>query len=188
MTNTFRAMVLAAQSDDTDSWMHVIFVVGMLIFWAIGGILKALKRERGAEPEDQRQPAGPAQGAKKEPPWSRPRRLERPVSQPGGQSGPSAATTSRVKPESARLDQTKAQSAWQSHTHIETGQLVATAHDAAREISQDMRLDQRTALTATATPLFVAGDIEQLRRAILYREVLGKPVALKNPLEGIGEP
>jgi hypothetical protein len=41
MDNLLAQIILAAKNDDIEGWMNILFVVIIAVFWALGGILKA---------------------------------------------------------------------------------------------------------------------------------------------------
>jgi hypothetical protein len=58
--NTFLAqIILARRNEDAESWMNILFVVVLAVFWVLGGILKAKSKSAQSRQKEQlaRKPA-----------------------------------------------------------------------------------------------------------------------------------
>ena len=69
--NDFLAQIILARSRDGKSWTNILFIVGLAIFWAIGGILKAKKnaqeKKAGGQGLGPKPGIKPAEGTKAKP-------------------------------------------------------------------------------------------------------------------------
>jgi len=195
-------IILASHGDrDVGDWTNVLFVVIMLVFWAIGGILKAksgkakAQREEGSARrrpglgEDRQVPGKPVQvpsprairTSEAEPGTERPiiRRVQRPIRARDLAAG--LRSVSQELPACGEQD-----------VHIELSeelQSLETKQQADRDrgdillglspspglmfASSESRLGTRALLDLDSA--------EKLRKAILHYEVLGKPMALREP-------
>jgi len=51
MNELLAQIILAARNQDGKSWMNILFIVGLAVFWVIGGILKARANKKQKDEE-----------------------------------------------------------------------------------------------------------------------------------------
>ncbi len=198
MSCFWRHIILAAR--DMEEWMNILFFVAIAAFYAIGSALKAkasksAKQKKAAERQGVRPSAkGPVRPAvKKAPPPAaikkpqypqpprRPVARPRPVMpkpilrkapvapqpvKPPAVAGPSPSVPS-LETKLKRLRKLPKKTLGE----LEVGELGLAPHKKEKD-----RL-------AVEQPLLALDDPDALRRAIIYYEILGKPVAMRSPGE-----
>lgn len=190
-------LILARRNDDVEGWMNLLFVIVVAVFWVLGGILKA----KSKKPE-QRQRTGPPQR-----PVRRPQaRGVQASRQAGEQPRPHPATASQ-RPQYAPGSKPPAGETVFSHplfrnlaAQIEraTGMKIPTEVPKpqapkkppkpltekfvpAVKAAQPLEIKKPVDVTDfSGTLLLDTSDPNDLRRAILYYEILGKPVSLRD--------
>jgi hypothetical protein len=206
------AQTIVSASDDAEKWMNVMFVVVLALFWLVGGIAKARANKRGAQIEQ-----SPHKPVRKPPLHSAEAReqmlsrLQRPagsVQSRQQQPSPAArkprmkladlqAAVRRLAVEAEQADQVKTgnfdpeleEILTEPKIKIEKAELTepmnkiatglqGTKHSEAAQTSESEYLSEL---------LLDYSDPEDLRRAILHYETLGKPLSLRDSFEdGIG--
>jgi hypothetical protein len=196
MNAFFAQMILAQRNVDDEGWMNILVVIVMAAIWMIGGILKARK---GRPDEQQRQAHRPVR---------RPPAPGRdPMQQPQRPAGPAQRrpATQQVRTKfgdlraAARKFAAEAEQAFQVQTTEPKPkpQLAAPEPQIQPEPAEGRDFTGTTVegpadkrVTATAeTPqaqhlpelLQDYADPDNLRRAILHYEILGKPLSLRDP-------
>ena len=187
----FLKTILASDGErKLDDWTNILFVVVLVAFWAIGGILKAKSSKgRGGQDED----AGRREGPTK----VRQRPSGRGIVRPEAEPGPERPTMRRVqRPIRMRTLEVgppvsqETPAAGEQDVHIELleePQTLETKQQTERRRGQvlpglSQGLIFRSAESRLgAKALLDLDDAEKLRKAILHYEVLGKPVALREP-------
>lgn len=167
MVNLLAQVVLAARHKKEPDWMQFLIFGLVAVFWVISGIIKAKSGKAGSEqrrekavPRKPRQrPTIHPQAVKTLRP-ERPKRPSRPISQPG------RAATEQLKQE------------------MIPGPAKATAEINEELIDsslglQDIDLRSRKARPEAARWQFEFDDKKKLKRAIIYREIFGKPLSLR---------
>jgi hypothetical protein len=205
-------IILAGRSDDVESWMNILFVIVLAVFWAIGGIIKAKANKAGAQGEQ-----SPRKSPRKPPVHSKEareqmlRRLQmavgsaesqrrklRPVTRkPRMKFGDLQAAVRKfaVEAEQAFRPETRepapeskqvssepifiAEKEEPSEPALDT---VVSLQD--KQVSESIQNNKSEFLSELLTDY---ADTEELRKAILNYEILGRPLSLRNPSEdGIG--
>ena len=165
-------LILAARNRDSDGWTNILSIVVLAIFWAVVGIVKAKANkasrvdENDTPPDRQRSLIGrpdraatPAQRAKTA--AVRPI-VHKPPAHPRMQPkqfAPAAAAEKNRRPEIRRLKGLK-------------DEPLVTATGQA--IEPERFIDSES--------LFKLDDPDELKRAILHHEILGKPLSLRYPV------
>jgi len=203
MESYLAQLVLAARSDDVEKWSNILLVVVLAVFWAVAGLIKAKKAQQQGEEEQLGRTPGhkpaPALGAlrKKLLQQSARPRLAGPV--PGARHRPQArqrlltavgtqpAAGKRHPVQAARV----APPAEPELSPVTTGlgpepQAVPDVNKPIQEL-QDYRPSAAEKPGPEFSPAFLPAydDPEQLRRAILHYEILGKPLSLRGRDEHI---
>jgi len=206
MNNLLAQQILAARDKDFESWTNILFIVVIGIFWIVGGILKA--KANKSRQQDQEQPGRKLPEAA--PRWA-PKPLqktpyqqaERPVgrtqeSQPRPQVQPPRRKIARPQPVGRKLPTKKEQVAWletiepmealklspprpQLQPKREklpkfTGELGKVLKDKGLQVPSEV-----TRAETHVEPLLDYDDTDNLKRAILHYEILGKPLSLRGP-------
>jgi len=210
MNEFFAQIILAAREDDGQGWMNILFVVILAVFWAVGGLVKAktkkaeeqeekkeqfarkpqqklkefaerfqrevseLSRERVYKPREraealhkgpfQKAPRHAVPAARKEyHPVAKPKRrkIARPIETLAEPKLP--RRTAQVEPDFEELPE---------FTSKAVKELEVNHGDIAAEIVQTKYLSEI---------LSDYSDPEELRRAILHYEILGRPLSLRDP-------
>jgi len=161
-------IVLLAQRKDFDNWVNILVVVMLAIFWLVGGLVKAMgkkahdRQQPGteAQPKPLRRPADFRQARSRKPP---------PVpsaghlpSQPQLRRQPEGA--SRPRPAAYKLDESRHK----------------PAHIPAVDLAVQPEHPQPRFAAASLSFLDISNP-QELRRAIMYYEIIGKPLALRGP-------
>jgi hypothetical protein len=208
MSNLLAQTILAAGSDDTERWMNIMFVVVLALFWLVGGIVKARANKRGAQIEQ-----SPRKPVRKPPLHSAEAReqmlsrLQRPAgsAQSRQQQSLPAASKPRMKladlQAAVRRLAVEAEQADQVKTGKFDPELEAILTEPKINIEKVelaepmdkivMGLQDTKPSEAAQTPtleylselLTDYSDPEELRRAILHYETLGKPLSLRDSFE-----
>jgi len=191
-------IILARRNDEVEGWMNLLFVIVVAVFWVLGGILKA----KSKKPQGKEQ-AGPLRR-----PVRRPQQAHgmQPQRRAVEKSRPRPATAAQ-RPQHAPASEAPAGETVFSHplfrnlaAQIEraTGMKIPTEMpkpQAPKKPQTDKPVPAVEAVRPPQTlkPLAVeeiptallldTSNPDDLRRAILYSEILGKPVSLRNPSE-----
>ncbi|NIP24511.1 MAG: hypothetical protein GWN67_22635 [Phycisphaerae bacterium] len=204
MYDFLEQLVLAARRNrDTRGWGNIFFIVALAIFWLISTIFKSMARKDGEEKAGEKQLSGkpgskPVAGTKKEGPFQQIRRAieaevqkqkqlqaqqtQRKVVRPQPAARKVIPTTERV----ARISATKpAVKAKLGQSTPQLGPEIQELPEFTDKVVKDLK-DKRIS-TLSETPqtkqlveiLSDYSDPEELRRAILHYEILGKPLALR---------
>ena len=198
MNGFFAQIIPLAQKDDVDSWMNILFVVVLAVFWVVGGIIKANKNKREGRQEEQT-PLKPAH----KPPARSKGLLEQIFEQARGHVEPAQGRPSRPSPQQPTSKLAALRSAAQKYAaEIEqAARLQTTKPTPEPHIQPDIReLPEFTdkavkKLHAKHVPvpaeitesrhlseiLSDYSDPDELRRAILHYEILGRPLSLRDP-------
>ncbi|MHC4507813.1 MAG: hypothetical protein ACYTAO_02500 [Planctomycetota bacterium] len=197
--------ILAQRNEDVEKWMNVLFVVVLAAFWALGGILKARTKKRqsrdAAQPLRSPAPRPPVQSraaqerglqapqrpaVRKEPP---PHRLPRTRLAEWRAAAQKFATEAeqafRVQiQQSAQTPERPAQrpeSPPESPDVLQPSEIPSTTRNAVK-----LSPSEETLPSAYLPDLLSDyTDPDQLRRAILHYEILGKPLALREPPDSL---
>ena len=205
MSKLLAQIILAGRSDDAEGWMNILIVVVLAVFWAIGGIVKAKAKKTGG-PDEQL----PGKPARKPPLHSREAReqmlkqLQRPADFAQGQRQQPrpAAQQPRMKFADLRAAVRKfaveAEQAFQPQSGQKTPVLKPVLTEPQNppktvELTEPTGknvkgLQDKRAYESEQMPeseylyelLTDYADPEELRRAILHYEILGKSLSLRD--------
>ena len=203
--NCFLAqIILAARNGDGKNWINILVFVALAIFYAVGSIFKAKtsKAEQKGDEQLARKPARkPPEGTKglqkqaleqlRRPAGPPPRRQFRPQVQPPRRK------VMRPRP-AVQKPATKLEQEIEFET-IEPLEALKLPPSAALEEYkepvikplkglEDMRIgipSETAQPEAAIEPLLDYADTDELKRAILHYEILGRPLSLRGPSEQI---
>jgi hypothetical protein len=210
MNDLLLQMILARRNDDTEGWMNILFVIVLAAFWLIGGIIKAKTKKPGGRDEQL-----PGKPVRKPPLHSREareqmlKRLERPADSAQSQQPRPSAQKPRMNfadlQAAVRKFAVEAEQAFQVNTkepapELEPVLMEPQIKTEKPELTEPMTttikgFQEKRASEPAQIPeseylseiLTDYADPEELRRAILHYEILGKPLSLRNPSdESIG--
>lgn len=160
MSNFLAQIILAARGRDTDNrgWTQLLIFLVMAVFWLIGGIAKARANKVKESDFSEEQPKEPTSTSR--PPQRQPqlkiRRLDK------------LMPTAQAEP---------------TYPKIVAQQLTAQKQPPKPalkpKIPSQLVAKKTTPAEPAAIPLLDFKDVDQLKKAILYREILGKPLALR---------
>ncbi len=214
MNELLAQIMLAARSKDTKGWGNILFIVGLAVFWVIGGILKARANKKQKDEEQLTRKPGfklPERAGAREhkavekTPYEQ---VQRPAGrtpyrrEPQPQIEPPRRKIARPEPFVQKFVTKKEQAIplgtiellEEPELSVPTAQLEHKFEElpdftgkAVKEL-EDMRVaipaetSQRKYL---AEILLDYADPEDLKRAILHYEILGKPLSLRDPSQHI---
>lgn len=210
MKELLAQLVLAARNDDVRSWMNILIVVILAVFWAVAGILKARAQKPEQEEEQEQMPRKPtgrrlqdAKGFLKEilqqPRRTRPmssdqsrqyrrqvEQLRRKINHPR----PIVKPTKTTQKKPILLSTLEALEESKLPRLKPEGQLgideLPEPVSKTLKVSKDMFITEESLMSEIAIePLLDYEEPEKLRRAILHYEILGKPLSLRGPGEHI---
>ncbi len=207
MDDLLLQIILARRNDDAEGWMNILIVVVLVVFWAIGGIIKAKSKKPGGRDEQL-----PGKPVRKPPVHSREAReqmlsrLQRSAgsAQSQRQQPRPAAQKPRLKfadlQAAVRKFAVEAEQAFQTNTKdpapelepalkepqikAEIPELTEPSVTSIRE-SQDKWASEPEQMIESeylSELLTDYADPEELRRAILHYEILGKPLSLRDQI------
>jgi len=206
MNNLLVQTILIARNEDVESWMNILVVVVLAVFWALGGIIKARKIAQSRQKEQLarkpvRRPPVPRSGlAEQLVKEHRPAgRVERQPYRPGVQEARTKLAEWRA---AARKFAEEAEQAFRAQTAEpapEPPQVLPKPRTGfvAAYVSESPQFASKPSITpeyqpAPGTPeqppqeyltelLADYADSDQLRKAILHYEILGRPLSLREP-------
>jgi len=178
-------IILAARGDDAEGWMNTLVIVLLVVFWAIGGILKARARKaEKAEAEDE---------------------------EPGVVKGPLRPTARRATAKPVYKDKARGVAVWRPQPQrIRAGAKTLAEEVEPRQAKPSVAgrkargpeaavakvtgerpkkaVPAAGAVRAVEKPmleqlLLSAEEPDELRKAILHYEILGKPLSLREPVD-----
>jgi len=189
--NEFLTQIIFARNEDVENWMNILLVVIIAVFWALGGLLKARARNAKEESEEPQSD---------KPVRSRPKtstNLRKEFFKQLGFSHPAGQDSrqyrrqieqlrrriTRPRPTSLSMETEKKPISVPSKEERSklTSEPVIELKD-----KDVVAIHQETPGDAfTAKSLLDYTDPDELRRAILHYEILGKPLSLREPEEHI---
>jgi len=191
-------LIQARRNEDLDGWMNILFVVVLAVFWALGGILKARKSAQGQQKTPS---ARPRQHLLKRSERYAAPAARRPVRPGAGQARDvlaewrAAARKFAAEAEQAFRVQTAEPPPVPQHVLREPETRPVTPESPVFAARLPVTAEEPVAPGPLKTPpeeyldeiLSDYADSNQLRRAILHYEILGRPLALRDPQEpGVG--
>jgi len=182
-------IVLAARGDDAEGWMNTLVIVLLAVFWAVGGILKARARKaEKAEAEDEepgvgKGPLGPLR------PTAR-----RATAKPVYKDKARGVAVWRPQPQLIRAgaktlaEEVEPRQAKPSVTGRKAREPKTAVAKMAGVVRPSKAVPAAGAVRAVEKPmleqlLLSAEEPDELRKAILYYEILGKPLSLREPVD-----
>ncbi|MBA7617975.1 hypothetical protein ES703_25294 [subsurface metagenome] len=198
-------IILAARKDDDKGWINIVFIVALAIFYAVGSIIKAKKSKAEQKGDEQlarkppvgikdlqkqplerpRRPAGPPPRRQFRPQVQPPRRkVMRP--RPAVQK-PAAKLEQEVEFETIEPLEAPKVSPPISQLQVDLEELPEFTSKPLKEL-EDKRVgvpSETAQPEVTIEPLLDYADTDELKRAILHYEILGRPLSLRGPSEHI---
>jgi len=184
---------LLLEGEDS-GWMQLLVFVVVGVFYALGGIIKARKRKGGVEEEDE----SPGEPAPPEPQREPLRAIGRPR-QPQGSTVPRKSVLQTFVEEITRAAQVQVQppQPQKPPPAARTPRIETEAVEPRKKPAGDASAaSQRKPLAveakqepAAARPLAITPELattDDLARAVLAYEILGKPLSLRDAAEDIG--
>ena len=195
--NELLAQIILARNDDVEGWMNILIVVILAVFWGIGGILKA--RAKKPEEEEEEQLADKPTGMRRQIAKSLQKRF---LQQPDH--------TRPMSPEPIKQYRRQVEQLRRKINHPRPVVQKATIHKKPLPIPTLESLEKPELPEAhlsepmkglkkkytvipseisseelTVESLLDYADPDELRRAILHYEILGKPLSLRSPSEHV---
>jgi hypothetical protein len=160
--------VLAARGDDAEGWINTLVVVLLVVFWAIGGILKARAKKTEAEDEDEygEEPLEPA---------ARPS-TAKPVYKARG------VVVQHPQPQRIRAGAKKIE-ARQAKPSVAVRKGRGPKAAVAKVTGEWAKKPVSAPEEPVIEPLLSAEEPDELKKAILHYEILGKPLSLREPVD-----
>ena len=202
-------IILARRNDDVEGWMQILVFVVLAVFWAIGGIIKAKANKTQTSGKDNisRKPHRKPPVHSREAREQMLRQLERPADTARGQGQQPRPATQKPRMKFADLQAAvrkfaaEAEKAFEAETKepapkpepsLPVSQMKAEKPKLAEPVTTSVKglLDKRASEPAQMTEseylpelLMDYADPDELRRAILHYEILGRPLSLRDPSE-----
>ena len=184
-------MVLGAGGDDVDEWTNILFVVVIAVFWLVGSLLKA--KANKAKQEKEEQPEGGRVAAKR--PYEKMQRLVARAlqAQPQPQIQPAQEKIGRPKPiaQKPAVKRREVQPQAVRAPAVSEIQMEAIGEpieelEKLKAVPMGLASEETEQPSAAVEemlekPLFDFDNVDELRRAILHYEILGKPLSLRKP-------
>ena len=215
MDNFLGQIILAARNSDAENWMNILFVVAIVIFYAIGSIVKAKanksKGEQGEERPGRRPVLEPSEGIREGDKAVQKRAYEqaqrppgRPLNkiQPHPQAQPARREVGRPRPAVQKLATKTEQDLLLEDLELQEIQKLSVPRPQLQPILKELpdltskpieKLEAKQlgipARKDQAPPavkrLLDFEEPDELRKAILHYEILGKPLSLRQPSDRI---
>lgn len=214
MNELLAQIILAARNRDGKSWMNILFIVGLAVLWVIGGILKArankkqkdeeqLPRKPGFKPSDradvrghkavQKTPYEQVQRPTARTPY---RREPQPQIQPPRRkiARPELFVQKFVTEKEQAIPPGTIELLEEPELPVPAPQVQPDFQELPQFTSKAVKeLEAMRVSTPAETPrakylaeiLLDYADPEDLRRAILHYEILGRPLSLRDPSQHI---
>ena len=213
MNELLLLIILARRNNDVGGWMQILVFIALAVFWAVGGILKAKanKSESGSKGKGNlpRKPSRKPPLHSREAREQMLKKLERPVGSAHGQRQQPRPATQKPRMKFADLQAAVRKFAAEAEKAFETepkkpiqkpkpsSQPVLQIKDKEPELSEPMTPAIKGSKDKQETePELIIPETEylselltdydnpdELRRAILHYEILGKPLSLRDPSE-----
>ncbi|MFH1717790.1 MAG: hypothetical protein ABIF19_10590 [Planctomycetota bacterium] len=199
--NVFLAQfVLARRNDEAEGWTNLLFVIVVAVFWALGGILKARanKPEHKDQTQSQRKlvrrpPAHGVQSWRQSTERTQPRQAtpaQRPQYRPASKT-PAVETVAAhplLRTLAAQIERAAGRMFVPSpEPELPSPKQPQPAAKAAARPADKHPAGQVITVPAEYPPALLLDHMhpDDLRRAILYYEILGKPVSLRDSSESV---
>jgi hypothetical protein len=208
MDDLLLQIILARRNDDTEGWMNILFVVVLAVFWAIGGIVKA--KSRKPKTQDGQLPGKPVRKPMAYSNQAREqmlRQLPGPVGSAQGQRQQPRPVAKKPRMKFADLQAAvrkfavEAEQAFQAQSGKKMPELKPVLTEPqnppktvefTEPIDKTVKSLQDTLVSESeqipeadylSELILDYTDPEQLRRAILHYEILGRPLSLRDTSE-----
>ncbi len=205
MDDLLLQIILARRNDDTEGWMNILIVVVLAVFWAIGGFVKA--KSRKPKTQDEQMPGKPIRKPTAYSSQAREqmlRQLPGPVGSEQGQRQQPRTVAQKPRMKFADLQAAvrkfavEAEQAFQSQSGKKipelkpvltepqnppkTVKLTETTDKTAKRLQDNLVSEPAQMPESEYLSELLAdyADPEELRRAILHYEILGKPLSLRD--------
>jgi len=155
--NFLPQIILAARNSNTKDWTNILFIVILAVFWTLGAVIKA-KTKKSELQEGQPTRKGSAKLLQKRPVFQKRPVSRMPPTQPPPQVQPPHRKVARPQPVVQKVVP------------------LAAYNDLKKQKAQPRHIIE---------PLLDFDDPGKLRKAILHYEILGRPLALRDPSERI---
>jgi hypothetical protein len=208
MNDPLLQIILARRSEDAEKWTNVLFVVVLALFWLIGGIIKAKTNKARAQGKQ-----SPRKPTRKPPLHSREAReqmlsrLQRPSDSANSQSRQPRPADRKPRMKFSDLQAAvrkfavEAEKAFQADTMETTSEIKPVLakptikaekvefSEPKGKIDNELQVEQLPEAAQTFESEYLSelltdySNPEQLRRAILHYEILGRPLSLRETFE-----
>ena len=172
--------MLAARKSKFEDWVNILFVLGLAVFWVLGGIIKARTAGKGNREEQEQPPGRPARR-----PPERARGLQRQSFGPVQREYRPVAQQRRRKISRPRPAVPKY--AAKTKEDIRLRPLEVPQAPKLPLSTPSVQPEQKEVRQPISKPvverLLDPDDPDKLKRAILHYEILGKPISLRSPVE-----
>ena len=212
MNDFLLQIILAQRSDDAERLMNILFVVVLAAFWLIGGIIKAKANKSAQDKQSPGKPARKPPVHSREAREQMLSRLQRPAGSGSAKDQRRQPRPATQKPRmkfaelqaAVRKFAVEAEKAFQADTKktvpkpkpkpaLSNPQIQPETLEFIEPIDRTIT-EPQAIKTSEATEVFEPeylselltdySDPDQLRRAILHYEILGKPLSLRDSSEG----
>ncbi|MCJ7776898.1 MAG: hypothetical protein MUP16_01100 [Sedimentisphaerales bacterium] len=160
--NVFFEQLILSSRNESESWLNILFIIVLAVFWILGGILKARSQKAGKSDEDEQ-----ATGKTK---YSR--------------SSADKVTTQKVTTQDEQLRSRIKRSRPKSVSQPAT--LLITEHkDEPVTVSKgNISEPHEQPLQSQSIDSFLNyADTDELKRAIVLYEIIGKPLSIRKPAD-----
>ena len=196
MNYSFLQLFIVAQNEDVGKWVNILFVVVLAVFWAISGIVKAKAKQSQQQKKKQspREATPGSQSVRRDPGQLILEKflgssglLQRQQQRTQSQEPPKKASfippvKKRFTPKhkSISLKSTRAKNIVHTNAPIESNlnELPEFTTDAVRKV-EGTRSKVPSEVSVSHYMLDFTGA-DSLKRAILYYEILGRPMSLRD--------
>jgi len=183
MNNVTEHILLAARNEDINSWVNILVIVVLAVFWAIGGILKS--KAKNTDDEDHEEP-GHKPSRK---PSNTVNSLKEAFFQQLRQVHPAvpAQRKKTIHPQTVNQRPTSKKSVYTGHKFPKKQEVQPGIDERMDFIGEPIKgvidksvKERPKAETESVLEAFIDyADTDELRRAILHYEILGKPLSLR---------
>lgn len=210
MNDLLLQMILARRNDDVEGWMNILFIIVLAIFWLVGGIIKAKANKSQTDSKEKlsRKPARKPPVHSREAREKILKSLERPADSAREQHKKPRTAGQKPRMKFADLQAAvrkfavEAEKAYEADTKEAASQKAEPVFLEPQNKTETVRTVEPVGQTSNliyekkspqaarmSEPEYLSelktdySDPDQLRRAILHYEILGKPLSLRNPAE-----
>jgi len=204
-------IILAARKGDAESWMNILFIVAIVVFYAVANIVKARANKSNGEQGEERPVRRPADAAREKGEAVQRRAYEqaqrpptRPLNkiQPRPQAWPARREVGRPRPAVQKLATKTEQDLLLKDLELQEIQklsvpsmeLQSSVEKLPKFIGEPIKGLEGKQIgvpVETVRARYLAelsldyADPEKLRKAILHYEILGRPLSLRKPSDRI---